>query len=302
MIKILVTSDWHLTDHQPSYWERDYWEVQKEYLQQLREIANRHKVRAILVAGDMLEKPNISVQRINAIAEELVDFPCPIFTIAGNHDLPQNSMDGIKRSALWTLAMAGVVILSQSKEVRIGADVAATFLHYGQQLDGLPASEEKVRILVSHVPIYKNPPKWHDGASSPEQYLETLPVNFNVVVTGDVHQPLKAKVGGTLFLNPGGLIHESKKDKRVVYMLGISGDGEIKVKEEPIKLVEGLTSSLEELTQDIDDKLVAFVGTLQGSHQFIGFRELLEKTVNELPKDLKEIGKIIEEALENAGE
>lgn len=88
-MKILHTSDWHLGKKLEQFSRH---EEQIEVLHEIEEIANKNKVDAILIAGDIFDTFNPPVESLELLYKSLrrlsLQGKRPIIAIAGNHDSP----------------------------------------------------------------------------------------------------------------------------------------------------------------------------------------------------------------------
>ncbi|MCU0445567.1 MAG: exonuclease SbcCD subunit D [Microscillaceae bacterium] len=88
-MKILHTADWHLGKKLDNYSRLD---EQKEVLQEICEIADREKVDAVIIAGDLYDTytpPTEAVTLFYKTLKKLAkDGARPVIAIAGNHDSP----------------------------------------------------------------------------------------------------------------------------------------------------------------------------------------------------------------------
>src|SRR5580765_2947060 len=114
----LVISDLHLSLLQPACRaDKDWMEVQKKYLAQVRMIADHSSISGplpVLCAGDIFDRWNPPPELINFALRELPD---GMICVPGQHDLPNHRMDQIHRS--------GYGVLVQAKKIK---DIAGQIL------------------------------------------------------------------------------------------------------------------------------------------------------------------------------
>ncbi|MEZ4771657.1 MAG: exonuclease subunit SbcD [Bacteroidia bacterium] len=88
-MKILHTADWHLGKRLDHF---SRLEEQREVMDEICEIADRENVDAIIIAGDLFDQINPSVEAIELLYKSLKklakDGNRPVIGIAGNHDSP----------------------------------------------------------------------------------------------------------------------------------------------------------------------------------------------------------------------
>lgn len=89
-MKILHTSDWHLGKRLESF---SRFEEQKEVLDEICEIADREKVNAVIITGDLFDTFNPPVEAVELFYKTLKRLANngqrAIIGIAGNHDSPE---------------------------------------------------------------------------------------------------------------------------------------------------------------------------------------------------------------------
>lgn len=109
----IVCGDIHLSQTKPAYrsLEKDWYAVMAGYLDQLKTLAKNHNC-AVLCAGDVFHTWYSPPELINFAIENLPT----MYSIRGNHDLPDHRNEDVRRSAYWTLVEAGKLIdLTQPK-------------------------------------------------------------------------------------------------------------------------------------------------------------------------------------------
>ena len=86
-MKLLHTSDWHLGK---SLYEFSLLEDQELILNRLLEILREEKIDALLIAGDIYDRPIPSAQAVRLfdsfLAEATLGLKVPVIAVAGNHD------------------------------------------------------------------------------------------------------------------------------------------------------------------------------------------------------------------------
>jgi exonuclease SbcD len=89
-MKILHTADWHLGKRLESY---SRLEEQKEVLAEICQIADEQQVDIILIAGDLFDTFNPSIEAVDLFYKTLKKLSKngqrPVIAIAGNHDSPE---------------------------------------------------------------------------------------------------------------------------------------------------------------------------------------------------------------------
>lgn len=98
-LRLVTICDPHLSSHNPSSWREDapsYEEHNAAVLRQVWRFAHAKRADAILCAGDVFHlKPEARnpVPFLIRTARLFKEAPCPVFGIAGNHDMPRGSAE-----------------------------------------------------------------------------------------------------------------------------------------------------------------------------------------------------------------
>lgn len=107
----LFRTDVHVADRSPASWKGDYPAEIWSNLQQIGDLARKYKVTAVLDGGDYFHikaatrNPHSIVIRS---AELHAGYPCPVWSIEGNHDIAYNNLTTIDRQPLGVLYASGV--------------------------------------------------------------------------------------------------------------------------------------------------------------------------------------------------
>lgn len=89
-MKILHTADWQLGKPFASIEDEDNQtlvrQARMDAITRIRDIAEKEKVAAVLVAGDLFDSPSVKAGIVSEALAKLGKFPCPVYSIPGNHD------------------------------------------------------------------------------------------------------------------------------------------------------------------------------------------------------------------------
>jgi exonuclease SbcD len=148
-MKLLHTSDWHLGKYLNNFSRHA---EQQEVLEEICEIAEREKVNAILVAGDLFDTynpPTESVELFYRILKRLsANGSRAVIAIAGNHDSPE------RIEAPDPLARECGIIFAGYPNSRVAKFTLESGLGISESEEGyiclsLPGVEEPLRILLT---------------------------------------------------------------------------------------------------------------------------------------------------------
>lgn len=167
-IRLVSSSDEHLADISPGFRKDDYKSAILGKLEWQGELARRVGADAVIRAGDFFHiKPanKTTMATVARSADIHRKYPCPIYVIAGNHDLSQNDLESLPRQPLGVMMKSEVfyplkneLFASGSLRVRVIGVNYTTDLDY----DGLKelVSKQKddeyviavIHALAAHAP------------------------------------------------------------------------------------------------------------------------------------------------------
>lgn len=111
MTSFLFRTDVHVMDRSPDSWKGDYEQEVFSNLEQIGRIAREREVTAILDGGDFFHVKAAS-RNSHALVRHVIDvhkaYPCPVYSIEGNHDLQYHNMGTLERQPLGVLYAAGI--------------------------------------------------------------------------------------------------------------------------------------------------------------------------------------------------
>lgn len=110
MIRLLAACDPHLSPANPAAWVASYEDFNRGVWGQLFRFAEARQARAILVAGDLLHrKGERDLAFAVRTARWMKEAPCPVYAIAGNHDVAGGSYDNGFAPAYEALVEMGAI-------------------------------------------------------------------------------------------------------------------------------------------------------------------------------------------------
>ena len=111
MPSFIFRTDVHASDRSPASWKGDYPSEIWSNLIQVGELARQYKAMAVLDGGDYFHvkaasrNPHSLVERTARIH---ADYPCPTYSIEGNHDIAYNNLDTVGKQPIGVLYATGV--------------------------------------------------------------------------------------------------------------------------------------------------------------------------------------------------
>ncbi len=194
MTKLLVTSDWHLSDriwkHRPiegdSYAACHY----------ICDWAFENNVTHVIIAGDILDKQrnnSTAIHHLTTNLEMLTDAGIKVYFNQGQHCMQENP---------WPLLVPGVVHLKLGDVHNIGDLMVGgfDFCHKEQLQENLKSdSIKELNVLVCHQ-------VWQDfmgDIGNPQGCFADVPDNISTIITGDYHEAICQGYAGKVVLSPG---------------------------------------------------------------------------------------------------
>ena len=204
----ILSADWHLRENQPAAWTSSYWEAQDKTMRWLQTLSEDLGQPPVLLAGDIFDRwkpsPYLLSWAIDVIPENT-------YAIPGQHDLPQHRMEAYDKCGLNVLKMAGVVKAPHNKHgwtVELGSGGGAVYgFPWGSELKARSEEYASLKgIALAHVMTYRGR-KPYPGCTAPgaTKLMKQMP-GFDLIVTGDNHEPFVVENEGQLLVNPGSLM------------------------------------------------------------------------------------------------
>ena len=190
-VNAILTADIHLEDTTPVCRTDDYLEEQKKKLLFLNEHQEKHNC-IVIDAGDLFTNWKASPWLINRAFELL---PNEMFTITGNHDLPEHSLEQFERSAL--------AVLKNNKQ--------NFYVYSKEQYKGelfLPDYNRNILILHQLIVSSDDKAAKYLSGMTAKKVLKKYP-DYDLIVTGDNHKPFVEKYKGRLLVNPGSMMRRT---------------------------------------------------------------------------------------------
>lgn len=221
--------------------EEDWLEVQKEYLKQLKRVA-AHGEKYILdvrlevpliVAGDLFDRFNATHEIVNLAIREL---PSKVYSVAGNHDLPNHRLEDVRRSAYGVLKESGRISDLEPGTPTIIEGPVPVRLHgfpCGTSVEPLKdPSDLYLEIAVVHSYIWTKS-TGYEGAPEEQRlaaYREKLK-GYHIAIFGDNHRGFlysPTEANACSVFNCGGFMIRKSDEKDYKPCVGlIYSDGSI---------------------------------------------------------------------------
>ena len=193
----ILTGDWHLRETNPICRTDDFWRAQWKKVDFISDLQKKYDC-PVLHSGDLFDhwKPSPYL-----LATTIKQIPNQFFTVYGNHDLPQHSLEQKEKCGLEVLKSAGKLTILPG-------------VHWGQDPEKgsllFPTTPDR-DVLIWHVMTYKGKPPWPGCTDKPTQeILNKYCYQFDLIVIGHNHKTFIDDLDDTVRLvNPGSLTRMS---------------------------------------------------------------------------------------------
>lgn len=281
-MKVLLVNDIHLSDRPPSSCTETYTEDLLDLLRQTVEAAYRHKVSAVVWAGDVFHSkiPGRTSHRLVQRTIEIgQSYEVPWLIVPGNHDVLHDNLDSIHETQpLGVLMRAGARLLSGWAAPGVhfrdpdylplyGVPWQQTWddEHVFGALKGYTQERSRLVLVVAHAPLY--PP----GLELPyefypaEQWALAMDGGKGSCWYGHVHESHEVwQCGDVTFANFGALsrgsLHEHNISRQIAVGIWDSYTGgfeKVPLQARPAEEVFRLREAREE--SDTRDRLEQFL-------------------------------------------
>lgn len=174
----------------------------------------KHKVKAVIFAGDMFSRITVPHECVNAVGEAFMKFKKAdilVFSIVGNHDIARNNMERLIKSPLKTLFTFEVVEhINLNSRIVINNKTLITPVDYVEY--PTPAYEKaKYNILVAHM-FYNSSELFAAGKHNIKEE-DVKKWGYDCMFLGHDHVPYPImRVGKTDILRPGSVMRATSHE------------------------------------------------------------------------------------------
>ncbi len=287
----IITGDWHLRDDHPVCRTDDFEKSQWKKVDFIAELGAKYQC-PVIHTGDLFNhwKPSPYL-----ITQTMRHLPDNFWTVYGNHDLPQHSLELADKCGMNVLAEAGKLVILPYGTHWGQKPIGASFPSYQGQF----AENVSRKVLVWHVMTWLKELPWPGCTDAPALQLLKDHPEYDLIATGHNHKSFVAGLKGRLLINPGGITRQAADQadfKPAVYVWYAEGNTYERV-ELPIE--HGVvTREHIEIREQRDERIAAFVDRLDDDWEVsMSFEENLERfrATNNIRESVM---KIIYESLE----
>jgi DNA repair exonuclease SbcCD nuclease subunit len=193
-VTAILCGDIHLREDQPICRTDDFWSAQWRKLDFISDLQKQYQC-PVWCSGDLFDHWKPSPMLLSEASKHL---PENFFTVYGQHDLPQHSIDLAHKCGAYNLMVNGKVSILQTGHWNTSLDDGRTgFIVRDRQ------------ATIQHITTYQGKLPW-PGCTSPmaASLLRKYP-QFDLIVTGDNHKPFVEEYKGRLLVNVGSMMRST---------------------------------------------------------------------------------------------
>lgn len=270
----IFTADWHLRADVPVCRTDDYQHAMFRKVEFITSLSRQHGC-PIFIAGDIGHKPRwphwLEARCIQLFKDRI------ILAVSGQHDLPNHQLDRFEDSGAGVLSIAKALdLLTLPHNVRgLPNDkgcINVLGFPYGVLVEW---SEDIVkcirRIALAHMMVIDKNKLWPGQVAPQARALLRKHKCFDVIVTGDNHNPFVAEYEGRLLVNPGSMMRmtAAQVDHKPRVYLWYAEDNTVEPVYLPIE--KGVVDRGHiEVKEQREERMTAFVERLKDDYE-VGF-------------------------------
>lgn len=219
MSKFLFVGDLHLRGNNPRNRIDDYQAAADAKLIEVIKLATDIKADAILMPGDIWDRPEVAIGVLLHYAEIFKKSPCPIVTTIGNHDIYGYNLSTYDRSSLKLLELLvpQIQVLQNDRQRYPVGEAIITATPYSSEMDingyGYYDYDDingefvgKEHIHIAHGMLLDHRPPF-------DRYtcIDDCKTTADIILTGHDHlgYEIIPRKDGRIFCNPGALMRMS---------------------------------------------------------------------------------------------
>lgn len=252
---LILCSDFHLREDTPVCFVGDFQKEQWDALQFIKDLQKKYEC-PIIHAGDLFHHWKPSPWLLTMTGQHIPD---SFYSIIGQHDLPQHSLELLKKS--------GIYNLEKNNKLHI-----LPFCHWGQIPEDWKDYEGSInmgspKILVWHHLTYLTKPFPGATGGNATSILKKYP-QYELILTGDNHCSFTVEYQGRRLVNPGNLTRQTadQADFQPRIALWFVEDNSIEWVNLPIQK-DVISREHLQVKEQRDARIDAFVCSLNGDYK-----------------------------------
>lgn len=277
MADAIFTGDWHLRDSKPTCRTDDFEKEQWKKVEFISSLQRKYQC-PVYHSGDLFHHWKPSPYLLSRTMEHL---PKNFYTIYGNHDLPNHSINEQDK--------CGIFVLKKAGRLRVLSGV-----HWGETpTEGMTVDINGRSILIWHVMNWQGVRPW-PGCTDPRAgaLLRKYP-NYDCILTGHNHKTFVETLGERVLVNPGAITRQAADQIDFHPKVYLYHSNTNTVESIHLPVVSGvITRAHIENEEERNNRITAFVSQLTGEWEAsLNFEKNLEKffQTNTVRNEIKQI-------------
>lgn len=204
---LILSADWHIRETTPECRTDDFIKAMEKKIDFILDLFPE---TPIIIAGDLFHRwyldrnERLIPGRLAWLIKKLSKRT--IYTVPGNHDLPEHSVDQQDKSAYEVLVNAKAVT-DISKENASFSLYEVFGFPWGKEVGAAPSiKNRKKRIAATHQYVYKARPPFPNCPGRKGRVVIDENPGWDLIVSGDNHQSFYNEKNGRLLVNPGSIM------------------------------------------------------------------------------------------------
>lgn len=277
-VDAILCADLHLREESPICRTDDFMAAQIKKLQFIAELVAEYSC-PLLIAGDVFDKPK-SYPFVERIAlEHLLNIDTNIFIIPGQHDLPAHNIKNYDRSSLSVIdQVLDIPVFIDASYHYVEEGIVIHGFYFGKKIDNKCVAVDKFNIALIHQMVHQDK-KIHESMESTSAISLLKNNNFDLIVSGDNHQPFIQHYKGKLLVNCGSMMRTraDQADYKPAVWLWNKEKNDVVPAYLPIEENVVIRDHID-YQQKRDEKMETFVKTVKGEYEVsFSFKENIEK-------------------------
>lgn len=273
---LILCGDLHLREDIPVCRTDDFLAAQWNKFNFINLQQQKHNC-PVLCSGDLFDNAKPSLWMVSKVSEMM---PNNFFTVYGNHDLPNHSIKEQSKCATYNLWV--------NDKLRV---LEGT--HFNQIPEEPSLIIKGRKILVWHVMTYKSELPYPGCTDLKARSLLHKYPDYDLILTGDNHQPFTQEYKGRLLVNPGSMMRQEAGQMNYKPAVWLYYADTNTVEPVYLPIEKGVvTREHIDVLEEKENRIMAFIETLNKEGlDFVNFKQNLKVFFqrNDVDEKVKEI-------------
>ena len=212
----LLAADLHIRASAPESRIDDYFNTQFHKFDFICSLASKYHI-PIIEAGDLGDKSHWTNILLRRFIEIVYKYDVDILVVPGQHDLPHHRLDMIHESGIGVLHEDCTINVITGYKGYVWPDSLNPSFYissfpWGSSIENIER-KEGLSIAVAHQLVIENNLEWPGQVANKATDLLKKNFNYDLILTGDNHNPFICEYEGRLLVNPGSMCRMKSNQK-----------------------------------------------------------------------------------------